>query len=54
MANWKVVGPNSLPAVLLRADNALFMRYFRNVLSNGWRTGDAPQQWNNEAIKGRF
>ena len=40
----KAVGPDSLPAELLKIDHPEFIRYFRNLLVNVWRTGDLPKQ----------
>ena len=42
--NWKAVGPDSLPAELLKFDHLEFIQYFHNVLVNVRRTGDVPQQ----------
>ena len=51
MPNWKAMGPDSLPAELLKIDHPEFIRYFHNVLVNVWRTGDVPQQWKDATIK---
>ena len=51
MPNWKAVGPDSLPAELLKIDHPEFIRYFHNLLANVWRTGDVPQQWKAATIK---
>ena len=51
MPNWKAVGPDSLPAELLKIDHPEFIRYFHNLLVNVWRTGDVPQQWKDATIK---
>ena len=32
MPNWKAVGPDSLPAELLKLDNPEFIRRFHNLL----------------------
>ena len=34
MPDWKVVGPDSLPAELLNVDHPEFIRYFYNLLVN--------------------
>ena len=34
MPNWKAVGPDSLPAELLKIENPEFIRYFDNLLVN--------------------
>ena len=51
MPNWKAVGPDSLPAELLKLDHPEFIRYLHNLLVNVWRTGDVPQQWKDATIK---
>ena len=51
MPNWKTVGPDSLPAELLKIDHPEFIRYFHNLLVNVWRTGDVPQQWKDATVK---
>ena len=51
MPNWKAVGPDSLPAELLKIDHPEFIRYFHNLLVNVWRTGNVPQQWKDATIK---
>ncbi|MEP4684613.1 MAG: hypothetical protein ABJ015_23620 [Rhodopirellula bahusiensis] len=48
MPNWKAVGPDSLPAKLLKIDHLEFIRYFHNLLINVLRTGDVPQQWKDD------
>ena len=51
MPNWNAVGPDSLPAEVLKLDHPEFIRYFHNVLVNVRSTGEAPQQWINATIK---
>ena len=51
MPNWKAVGPDSLPAEVLKLDHPEFIRYFHNLLVNVWSTGDVPQQWKDGTIK---
>ena len=51
MPNWKAVGPDSLPAELLKIDHPEFIHYFRNLLINVWSTGDVPQQWKDATSK---
>ena len=51
MPNWKAVGPDSLPAKLLKLDHPEFIRCFHILLVNVWRTGDVPQQWKDATIK---
>ena len=50
MPNWKAVGPDSLPAEVLKLDHQEFIRYFHNLFVNVWRTG-VPQQWKDATIK---
>ena len=49
--NWKAVGPDSLPAEVLKLDRPKFIRYFHNLLVNVWRTGEVPQQCKDATIK---
>ena len=51
MPNWKAVGPDSLPAEVLKLDHPEFIRYFHNLLVNVWSTGEVPQQWKDATIK---
>ena len=51
MPNWKAVGPDSLPAEILKIDHPEFIRYFHNLLVNVWRTCDVPQQWKDATMK---
>ena len=51
MPNWKSVGPDSVPAEILKLDHPEFTRYFQNILVNVWSTGDVPQQWKGTTIK---
>ena len=34
MPNWKAVGPDSLPAKVLKHDHPEFIRYFHNLIAN--------------------
>ena len=45
VSNWKAVGPDSLPAELLKIDYPAFAQCFHNILVNVRVTGEAPQQW---------
>ena len=51
MANWKAVGPDSLPVELLKLDNTEFRWRFHSILVSVWRTGEVPQQWKDATIK---
>ena len=51
MPNWKAVGPDFLPAEVLKLDHPEFIRYFHNLLVNVWSTGEVPQQWKYATIK---
>ena len=51
MPNWKAVGPDSLPAEVLKLDHPEFIRYFHNLLVNVWSTGEVAQQWKDATIK---
>ena len=44
MPNWKAVGPDSLPAEVLKLDHPEFIRCFHNLLVNVRRTGEVPQK----------
>ena len=44
VSDWKVVGPDGLPAELLKIDHPAFAQCFRNILANVWVTGEVPQQ----------
>ena len=50
MLNWKAVGPDSLPAEVLKLDHPEFIRYVHNLLVNVWSTGEVPQQWKDATI----
>ena len=50
MPNWKAVGPDSLPAEVVKLDHPEFIRYFHSLLVNVWRTGEVPQQWKDATI----
>ena len=51
MPSWKAVGPDSLPAELLKLDHPELIRCFHNLLVDVWRTGDVPQQWKDATMK---
>ena len=51
LPGWKAVGPDSLPAEVLKLDHPEFIRYFHNLLVNVWSTGEVPQQWKDATIK---
>ena len=44
MPTWKGVGPDSLPAEVLKLDYPEFIPDFHNLLVNVWSTGEVPQQ----------
>ena len=48
--NWNAVGPDSLPAEVLKLDHPEFIRYFQNLLVNVCSTGEVPQ-WKDGTIK---
>ncbi len=50
MPNWKAVGPDGLPAELLKIDHPAFAQCFHNILVNVWLTGEVPQQWKDAII----
>ena len=50
MPTWKEVGPDSLPAELLKLHPEI-IRCFHNLLVIVWRTGDMPQRWKDATIK---
>ena len=50
MPNLKAVGPDSLPAEVLKLDHPEFIRYFQNLLVNVCSTGEVPQ-WKDGTIK---
>ena len=45
MPNWKAVGPDGLPAELLKLDHPEFVLCFHSILVNVRITGKIPQQW---------
>ena len=51
MLNWKAVGPDGLPAELLKIDQPAVAQCFHNILVNVWLTGEVPQQWKDAIIK---
>ena len=42
-ANEKAVGPDSLPAELLKLDDPVVLGHFHSILLPVWRKGDVPQ-----------
>ena len=42
MSNWKAVGPDGLPAELLKNDHLAFAKCFHNILVSGKQ--EFPQQ----------
>ena len=46
MSNWKVVGPDGVPAELLKIDHPAFAQCFHIILVNVWVTGEAPSNGN--------
>ncbi|CAB1101616.1 unnamed protein product [Ectocarpus sp. CCAP 1310/34] len=58
MANRKAVGPDDLPAELIKlffldGDQGL-LREFHAIVVDMWQTGDVPQQWKDATIKVLF
>ena len=51
MPNWKAVGPDALPAEVLKLDHPEFIGYLHNLLVNLWSTGEVLQQWKDATIK---
>ena len=51
MANEKAVGPDSLPAELLKLDDPDILQHFHSILLAVWREGEVPQQWKDATIK---
>ena len=46
MSSWKAVGPDGLPAELLKIDHPAFAQCFHNILVTVWlTTGEVPQEW---------
>lgn len=52
--NRKAVEPDTLPAELLKLDRRQFIRCFRNLLVNAWRTGYVPEQYKYVTVKLRL
>ena len=48
---WKALGPDDLPAELLKLDHPEIIQCFHHILLNGWITGQVPQQWKDAIIK---
>ena len=51
MSNWKAVGPDGLPAALLKTDHPAFAQCFHNILVDFKVTGEVPQHWKDTIIK---
>ena len=49
--NWKAVGPDGLPAEILKLDRPEIIQCFHHILANVWITGEVPQQWKYATIK---
>ena len=48
---WKALGPDDLPAELLKLDHPEIIQCFHHILANVWITGEVPQQWKYATIK---
>ena len=46
MPNWKAVGPDSLPAEVLKLDHPEFIRHFHGLLVNVWKRETSPSSGN--------
>ena len=51
MPHWKGVGPDGLPAELLKIDHPAFAQCFHNILMDVWVAREFPQQWKDAIIK---
>ena len=52
MLNWKAVGPDGLPAEVLKIGHPAFAQQcFHNILVHACVTGKVPQQWKCAIIK---
>ena len=57
MANRKAVGPDDLPAELIKLfldGDRGFHREFHAIVVDAWQTGNVPQQWKDATIKVLF
>ncbi|CAB1110695.1 unnamed protein product [Ectocarpus sp. CCAP 1310/34] len=57
MANRKAVGPDDLPAELIKLfldGDRGFLREFHAIVVDVWQTGNVPQQWKDATIKVLF
>ena len=45
MLNWTAVGPDGLPAQILKIDHPAFAQYFHDILVNVRVAGEVPQHW---------
>ena len=48
---WKALGPDDLPAELLKLDHPEIIQCFHHILANVWITGEVPQQCKEAIIK---
>ena len=51
MPNWRALGPDALPAELLKLGHPEFIWYFHNLLVKVWRMVDAPYPMKYETIE---
>ena len=51
MANEKAVGPDSLPAELMKLDDPDILQHSHSILLAVSREGQVPQQWKDAMIK---
>ena len=51
MANEKAVGPDSLPAELLKLYDPDILQHFHSIILAVWTEGEVPQQWKDATIK---
>ena len=51
MPNWKAIGPDGLPAELLKLDHPEFVQCFLRILFDVCITGEVPPQWEDAIIK---
>ena len=51
MPIWKAVGPDGLPAELLKLDHPGVFQWFHHIFVNVWITEELSQQWKHAIIK---
>ena len=51
MSNWKAVGPDGLPAELLKIDHPAFAQCFHDTLVDVWVTREVLERWKDAIIK---